>query len=217
MTRTMNTGLEGKIIEEPETWFSIGKSVGQFVGGAIIALYGLSRASKHILPKLASKVLRKNYLSYFENFHEIARDMDGIRSATGAHRVVIFNGHNCGGNPDISKPYFVSAMHWSLDESHKGHFPDGGYKDIRVDGTYVNLLLQMTMEGSVWVNPKIIPESLIRRIYMAEGIVDSVWFYITSTDTNYHFVSIANYERLFTDYEKTKMQIAVDGMKGKFK
>lgn len=204
----MDTGIQ-------KDWLETVAAIVKPVCGAIVALYGLT---KLVLPRLAAIIVRKSFVRYFTDFHQLAKDMDTIRCLVRAERVVIFSGHNCGGLPEIHKPFFVSSLHWSVDADFLAQFPAEGYQDIPVDDPYVTLLMDLSIQGQVHADPERMAEnSIIARFYRNEGVRDSYWFYLAAVDNQLSFISIASYTRRFTPGEVTDMEIAVNRMRKRFK
>ena len=204
----MELGIEGEKLE----------ALAKITGAVSTAIVAAASFCKWVLPRLASRVVRKSYVAYFEDAHRVRRDMDGIRRESGAHRVIMFSAHNCGGMPCVGKPFYTSSLDWSLNTEHESRFPSDGYQRLPVDAVYIGMLLEMTKAGHLRVNVAALPaDCMISRFYAAEGVVDSVWYYIAGVDSQLAYMSVANYERKFTDAELTRIELSVNTIRNRFK
>lgn len=178
------------------------------VGGAVLAV---TVFFKWMLPRVACFVVRKSYIRYLRDAHRLHFDMSNIRRAAGLERVVFFTGHNGGKLPEISKPFYVSAHDWSIDDAHRDLFPSFGYQNVPADAGYVTLLLEMATNGVVRAFPdNMDPSSVIYRIYHAEGVRDSYWFYVGAIDSQMAFISIASVKGLISSDSLIKAEVIIN-------
>ena len=176
------------------------------IGGWIAGIIGsLGILCKWLLPWLESRKHQKTVISGLRTLHAIYTQMERAESH-GATRCIIFGGHDSGGLPRPGAPYYVSALHWHVPASHFARIAD--YRELSVDAAYIGMLLDIERNGYIRFDvSQGSPDSLLKRIYRAEGVQDSLIFFLAITDATFFFLTFASYERRFTDDEITELSM----------
>ncbi len=118
-------------------------------------------------------------------------------------RAIMFNGHNGGGLPDPSRPYYISAIYSETSSAYKlAERPEARYKLVPVDSQYVFTLLQSHQYGSVRLITDDMPECVLRDYYMTEGVNESIIYFVRMAANIFVFLSVARIGRRFTDAER---------------
>ena len=118
---------------------------------------------------------------------------------SGIERAIMFEGHNCGGQPSPDKPYYVDVIqprtrasdgHLSADEIKEK------YSEMHVDSHYIYMLRDLLKEDHVLLNVSEMPPCLLRDIYNSKeeevkhslislvGIRDNSIIFITQATTS---------------------------------
>jgi hypothetical protein len=178
------------------------KKVGAWLGGGLASLVSFV---KLIVPWWEARQHHRRVVTGLQTLHTIYSQMERAE-ALGASRAVIFGGHNSGGLPRPNSPYYTSALHWHVPDSKSARISD--YQELPVDAHYIRMLLDIERDGYVRFDLSAnAPDSLLRRIYAAEKIVDSVIFFLCITDHTFFYLTFASYTRRFTDEEITKLHL----------
>lgn len=178
------------------------EKLGTWIAGI---LGSLGILCKWLLPLIASRKHQKTVIGGLRTLHAIYTQMERAESH-GATRCVIFGGHDSGGLPRPGSPYFVSALHWHVPASHFARIAD--YRELPVDAAYIGMLLDIERNGYVRFDlSQAAPDSLLKRIYRAEGVKDALIFFLAITDATFFFMTFASYERQFTDEEITELSM----------
>jgi hypothetical protein len=178
------------------------KKVGAWLGGGLASFVSFV---KLIVPWWESRQHRRRVVTGLQTLHTIYSCMEGAESY-GATRAVIFGGHNSGGLPRPGSPYYTSALHWHVPDAKSARISD--YQELPVDAPYIRMLLDIERDGFLRFDlSSSAPDSLLKRIYAAEKIADSVIFFLCITDHTFFYLTFASYTRRFSDEEITKLQL----------
>jgi len=148
-----------------------------FLGGGLSIEVFKYIVEKRKLKQYAEKSL--NIVDGFDDISNIYSQMDKILETTSATRVMLFRGSNGGGLPMAGGEFYVKAIHQALSEED-GHNLVERYNNVLIDGHYANLLRDIVTHGSVKINVDAIPDCLLKKIYLTEGIKYSEVHYLVS-------------------------------------
>lgn len=176
--------------EDNQTNIIVSIITGLFVVFASIKTTLFSGILKGI-KNIKSKKDTGKFLKSLKKMYEIYEAVDAIGYGTGAERVILFSGHNCGGVPEVFKPYNVSGL-YSVGVP-KDIFDN--YKELDVDTFYVETLLKATAKCCHHIDINEMPECQLKTYYMLEGIVESYIFYIDVVQNNLIYMSVATKHR----------------------
>lgn len=93
------------------------------------------------------------------------------------------------------------------------------YVNVELDSDYADRLARLKRTGHELVIVDELPDSLIKRIYQSEGVVASLWVFISAEPvldkSRITYCSLATHqEGGFSDIEVTRMLILIDQLKG---
>jgi hypothetical protein len=155
--------------------------------------------------------------------HEVCNTIKYGFTDHGAERVILFSGHNCGGIPSPTKPYYVTAMQWHA-ESKKSTDVIEDYRRIRVDPAYIKMLYTITCafdadepnedgwtfrrtDRAILLETEKMHPCQLKTYYEHEGVVQSMVVFLSNSDYNIYFLSIARYSGKFTEHELASIML----------
>ena len=154
------------------------------------------------------------------------REMDEVYSAmshvvneTAVKRFVIFRGSNGGGVPRPGHEFFASAVH----ERHKQVDHERlveKYKRLSVDAGYIQMLLEIISTGSKKLIVQEMEPSILRSIYRSEGIYYAEIYFLSKTDTEVFYMSIATDEpgeRFANEHDRVEIELALNRIRQVFR
>lgn len=157
----------------------------------------------------------KSYLAHKETQEQIVALYDIMNeciNTTEADRFYIFQSHNGSGLPHIGKPYKVSALFGpNLYKDTKRDF-----QNIVVDQAYTKILKSiLETEGCYKFVTAEEPDSLLKRIYLMEGVNLSRIYYIAVLETGMVYCSISTKEGLdsFSEADLARIEVAIAKIK----
>lgn len=194
-------------------------SVLTFLGG------GLSiEIFKYFVEKRKSKQYNEKSLNIIEGLDDISNiysQMEKIVDSTSASRVMLFRGSNGGGLPMAGSEFYVKAIHQALLENDEHNLVER-YNNVLIDGHYANLLRDIVTHGSIKIKVEEMPDCLLKRIYITEGVKYSEVHYLVSKGLinrkqkfEIFYLSIAknDNEGFVNDSDKLNIQLGVDNIK----
>ena len=141
--------------------------------------------------KIKSKKETSKFLTSLRKMYEIYETVDSIGYETGADRVILFSGHNCGGVPEIYKPYNVSGL-YSVGVPREIF---ESYKELDVDPFYVETLLKASEGKPCHIEVDKMPDCQLKTYYSLEGVVESYIFYIDVVQNNLIYMRVASKQK----------------------
>jgi hypothetical protein len=135
--------------------------------------------------------------------------IENILHFSSADRVILFAGHNSGGIPRPSSPFWVSAIFWCAK-----HFENSDtlsqYQNIPTDAHFITTLLDCERQSTVELDIAYLPECQKRRYLEAEGVKHLLLFFICIKENKFLYLSVAKYtDEPFTEVEITKIGLRV--------
>lgn len=154
----------------------------------------------------------ETYLQMMNHLRTLQTKMDNLCEETEATRVIIFAGHNSGGLPRPSSRYYVSSVHWKVEEEYEEEMND--YRNIPVDPPYIDMLLKSHENFSYRFKPEEEKDCKLKRFYELEGVTDSVVYFLDISDNNFLYMSIATHTKGgFCDRDITKIEVMAHSIK----
>ena len=174
---------------------------------------------KWYLPWRKKQKIQKTTIQQMRSIQKVYELMSEQLNNTNAERVVIFAGHNSGNTPKVGTPYYTSAIYWKL--SHKTDCEDtnkrkdrdfgidiSDYKEIKVDGHYIDMLLTAYDRKHMLIETKEMPECQLKGYYEAESVVESLVVFLGFVGCNFIYMSIATLrEEGFTKCDLTNIKL----------
>ena len=137
-------------------------------------------------------------------FQELYEAIQVIRDH-GVERVLVFVGHNSGGIPRPGSPFFVSALHWSVDGAHQ-EYP-ARYQNLPVDAQMVQTLVAMRDNGEVRATTEKLKPCQLKNYYEAEGVTDSLLLPLGISEKKLYFLSAGSYYGNLSNKQVTEIQL----------
>lgn len=177
---------------------------------AVIAVLfsGVKRYLEKVIELRIKRLDRSEYANGFQLYAEVDQVIEGIRNLPYVDRVITFNGQNGGGKPTPGEKYTVQAFNVFSKVSHD--IPDV-YKFIyNVDSYYCMMLQKMIQDGYVVNETKSMPEgAVLRNLYLEEGVVCSILYFVCLSDNTLTFISVGSYKENFTAPQIAKIELFV--------
>ena len=155
------------------------------------------------------RLRHRKKLRFIEAMKKLSKTLDCMKEIiyeTSADRVLIFAGHNSGGVPRATSPFYVSVMHYVYrDESVSIMAKD--YKKLCVDAHYIDMLIQIFARGYYHFRTDRERDCLLKNFYTAERVTDSLLFYLHNEENNMFFMSVAKIGGYFSEEEQTRLQL----------
>lgn len=198
----------------------IGDNITKIIISIISALsgaLGLKLIDKYL--EYRNKKEKNSILWNLSNLAEIHTVMRSIIDRTDATRVLIIRGSNGGGIPKPGSEFYISVIH----EEHK-QGPDTGddlhtrYRGIKVDGPYIEMLMEMMMKGQVKYKIAKMVNGTLKNIYLADGIKYSEIHHIKNSSNEMFYLGVSTTkDTTFNEGDaRVEIDLAVDKVKQVF-
>ena len=134
---------------------------------------------------------KKTNANTIQGLQSISRVYDTMREMehSSIDRIILFAGHNGGGIPTASKPFYVTALHWIADVASSKIIED--YVNIRVDSDYVAMLLSAREKGWLSLDVSTMPDCKLKQYYLLEGVTHSLIVFLAVKDKKFFYFSAA--------------------------
>lgn len=146
---------------------------------------------KWYLPWRREKKQNVKTISGMQSIHNLYGAMQEMVDPA-IDRIILFAGHNGGGIPSASKPFYVTALHWIADAASGKVIED--YAGIRVDAEYVSMLLSIREKGHVFYVTDEMPDCKLRQYYHLEGVSQSIIVFLTVKNKRFYYLSAASHQ-----------------------
>ena len=140
----------------------------------------------------------------FALYQKLYLALEGIRDA-GVQRVIVFSGHNGGGIPRPGSPFFVSALHWSIEA--RDRTTPNKYQNLPIDTGYISMLVDVMDRGELRFHPDDMPCCQLKDIYLSEGVEDSFVIYLGTKDKQLYYLSAATFHGAMTASQLTEIRL----------
>lgn len=177
------------------------------IAGILTAVGSMCGFTKWYLDWKA-KQKKKSISAGITALHNVYQIIEGIRDI-GVDRIILFSGHNCGGIPKPTVPFWVSALHWSVVEGDEKYMSN--YQRLHVDAQYIKMLMDIENNGKMHFSKDTMQDGLLKRCYELEGVEESVVYFISFQDNMMFFMTISRVSGMaFTDKQVTQFDFAVE-------
>lgn len=196
------------------------KAVLGFLGGGIgVAWFNNYLTKKKAKKEIVEKEILLDSLKAINNMHQYMLD---VIDNTPADRFLILRGHDSGNVPNPMHPYYAQALWQKIKidnkESHEHLLRQ--YDDVKVDGAYVAMVVELITKGFVKLVVEEMPDSFLKRVYLAEGIKYSeLYFLKQEKSSNIYYCYIATEqenERFEASKYRYEIEIAVNHIRNIF-
>ena len=156
--------------------------------------------------KYRAKKKKIRFSEAIGELYETLEIMKDIIIETSADRVLILSGHNSGGIPRTTSPFYVSVMHYIYRDETKSRAARD-YKKLCVDAHYINMLIHAFSVGHYHFNTKAEADCQLSTYYKAEQITDSHIFFLGIEGNSMFFLSVAKTGGQFSSEDVTKIKL----------
>ena len=192
----------------------------------LVALFGLAggAAGVKMVDKFSewrSKKEKNSILWNLSNLAEIHQLMEEMVERTPATRVLIIRGSNGGGIPKPGSEFYISVVHEHHKDTQSADQKDlhTRYRGIKVDGPYIEMLVEMLTKGFVKYKIARMPAGILKNIYQSDGIKYSEIHHVKNSSTEMFYLSISTTveDEVFSDNNvRVELDLAVDKIKQVF-
>lgn len=195
---------------------AFGLILAALAGSVVTAFAGLNKVIAAWWARMA-RTVEKGKINHAAGARRIAavyQSIEQMGTLEGVDRIIVFTGTNCGGVPDPKKPYTVRPLYrWSTGTNNGlGRAPDDIYKeDLRVDAHYMKVVVDLIERK--WCNLKtsdLPADAMMKRYLTKEAVFQSRLFQLHLDEVQLTWLSVASYNRDFTDSELDDINIVVD-------
>lgn len=182
----------------------------------ILATIAALGASAGFWKVVALGMQKKKKVEVERGLRSVARIFSKMEALTkhGADRVIVFAGHNNGGLPRITCGYWTSSVFSYFKPKHRERMRE--FTNIPVDNEYIKMLLEAQRQPLVRLRTSEMTGSQLKSIYEAEGILDSIVVYLGIHEKRCFYMSVATYEKLFSDAEESNILVCCQNIKTMF-
>lgn len=197
-------------------------SILTFLGGSL----GV-KALEYWVERRKSKKYDNSSTGIIEGFDDISNiyfQMDRIIETTNAERVLLFKGSNGGGLPMAGSEFYTKAIHQSTDGDESFDLVSR-FNTVLIDGNYANMLRDIVTSGFVRLKVSEMPDCLLKRIYIDEGVKYSEVYYLVSKGLvdkkkkfEIFYMSIATHtqDNFDNNSDRLNIQFCVDNIRKTF-
>lgn len=107
----------------------------------------------------------------------------------GIERILILYAHNGGDDLVSGKPSYVSCLH--EETRHPFTSVKKDYQRLPLDGEYITMLTSLYLNKEINLKTADLKDSLLKNIYLTEGVDHSRLFFLKHTKEAFWFMSIA--------------------------
>lgn len=198
-------------------WGAVGAAVVMVVGACGLAAKQIIMTRAKILMKRmerADPTLRLPQSEMFTRMICFHTQVELVKKLPNVQRILLFAGANGGGLPDPGKPYRVISKYGWAEDPHPNPHQNYNYS-LQVDRGYCELLQRMIRDGRAVVTYASMSDFMLKKYYHIEGVVQSVMYLLSVDQENGEimYLSVASYNREFTDGELQYIDVRVDRMR----
>lgn len=164
-----------------------------------------------LLSHLFARKQKTDVLAGIQALHSVYLTMEKCLGPN-CQRVLLLAAHNSGGIPTASSPFYTSAIHWATTDVKQRKMLNS-YTNLKVDGAYVAMLLELQSKGVHHFDMSRNEGSMLREIYEAEGIKDSVLVFIGIKNNQFLYMSFASFDGCFKQEDVTRFRLAANEVK----
>jgi hypothetical protein len=153
------------------------------------------------------------------NILAVVSALDELVEQSKIGRAMLFVGSNGGMLPRPGHLYKVQCVYGNS-EKEKGQVLVDRYEYVVPDRQYMGILTELiTLKDCVRLSVDEMPErSMLKDIYLSEGVKYSYMFYLGSTKSELYYCSVASYDENLDDPStRSKIDLAINLIRSKFK
>lgn len=136
--------------------------------------------------------------------------MSDIVTNTEATRFLIFRGHDSGSVPNPKHPYFTKCLWQQVKNNDDVERLKKRYESIQVDVPYINMMIQILVNGVAKIKVSEMPDCLLKELYKSEGVEYSEVHFLAQEKSNFiYYCSIAT-TKTGEDFSDIKQRVEID-------
>lgn len=200
-------GTEMKTVEQHVN--IIGGIISALVSSGLLA-YGFQCCRKYMEHRN-----RRRILVGLENIRAGKQVMRELLDVSNVTRVMLFNGHDSGGIPDLGRPFYATLIDFVANDEFQIHSED--YENFRVDDSYIEMLLHVMRNGFADIRFVDMRDSVLKRIYSSNNVKHSRLYYLGSLKDRVVYFTVASQIREYTADETIQLDVLADKMRSVFR
>jgi hypothetical protein len=172
-----------------------------FLGGA-----GFVKIINHFREKTRKKHLEK-LSNNLQDLSQIYRIIEQLLQDSGADKVLILRASNGGGIPKPGSEMFTKLLYASTVDEDLEIYQK--YNSIKIDGPYVDMLIDIQKNGQTYKVIKDMPNSLLKRLYQSENIQYSE-IYFLGNNANEMYYCIVDSMDIDKKFEEPNKRLSIE-------
>jgi len=147
--------------------------------------------------------------------------MSDVVNKTTATRFLIFRGHDSGNVPNPKHPYYTKCLWQQTKDGSELLKLRNMYESIQVDVPYINMMIQVLVNGFVKLSVDKMEDSILKNLYLDEGVKYSEVYFLAQEKSNYIYYCSVDTNLANTDFsdkhERVEIDLAVNRLRQIFK
>lgn len=188
-----------------KNWLDVALAGGGFVALLKFIQWCLEKA----LSRKKKTTVLEGINSLYRVYAAMEKSLGGPAGGAECGRVLLLSAHNSGGIPSPAVPFYTSAIHWAI-SAVKHRQAISGYSNIKVDGAYIKMLLEMQRDGMFHFDMAKNEGSMLHDFYSAEGVKDSYLFFVGVVGGQFVYLSFASFDGILTRDQVTGFSITAN-------
>ena len=140
-----------------------------------------NRTNKKHLEKLTTNL---------QDLSKIYRIIEKILDQSSANRVLVLKASNGGGTPKPGSDMFIKLLYAATVKEDLSIYDK--YSSIKVDREFVDMLIDIQKNGQITKKTEEMQNSLLKRIYLSEGIKYTEIYFLTNNQHELYFCTISS-------------------------
>lgn len=132
------------------------------------------------------KIRKDRFPKYLRDTKLLKIILNSLAHDLGTARLILLEGHNGGGMPKIGRPFYATII-----EEVAGQLPpiQADFEDVELDIAYISMLCDVYTAGVMAIHTEDLEEGLLKTIYEASGINQSIVFSIGISGKSLYYCS----------------------------
>lgn len=139
---------------------------------------------RYIIPKME----RDRYRMALFKMADVYESLNRVLDSTHANRFLIVKTENGGGIPHAGSIIYASVLYEAVRPPFKSHKDE--YQRLRVDEEFLMTLKELLLKDFIYLEVASMPEGMLRRMYISEGVKWIYLFKIKTTKSAFYYGSI---------------------------
>lgn len=167
----------------------------EMIGGVLGGGFGVAALNYGYKMWKEKQASEKSITATYEKVISIYQAMNSVLQETSIDRFLILKTTNGGGKPVVGRPIYASVIYEDYNSPFKT--VKEKYQHLHVDKEYIQMLIESESKGVCKMVVDEMPEeSLLKKIYKAEGVEYSEVYYIHQNSKEYWYCSVSTGKKL---------------------